>query len=338
MKKILFIFMSLLTVIYVSSLEVTAEENKTFGGYTVEGVPNDNQIDPNVGYYYLHEEPGERDVIKLKFINTGSELKTLNIQLTDANTNENGIITYTDKYKEKKNTISKILSIDTNEVTLKPGQILVKNIDLHTPKEQFEGIKLGGIYVTEKRETNKSKGFSLENTYSYTIGVAISNSSENKIKNNIDVSLGKIDTNLNDGRKVVQANLENSYPYIFGEAEVTTKITKKGTDKFKKESNIESAKIAPNTFLPVRVDWGKDEVTPGKYLLEMKVSTKEKDWKFKKEFEIKEKVAKNLNEKTVFKVRMPKWYIQARIILLVLVIVLTILSLWSLKKGVTYEK
>ncbi|MBD9891335.1 DUF916 and DUF3324 domain-containing protein [Enterococcus faecalis] len=338
MKKLLFIFMSLLSVIYIGNKNAMAEENKTFGGYTVEGIPNNNQIDPNAGYYYLHEEPGEKDVIKIKLINTGNEPKTLKIQLTDADTNENGVITYTDKFESKKNPISKILSIDTNEVTLKPGQTIEKKIDLHTPEERFEGVKLGGIYVTEKRDTSKAKGFSLENTYSYTIGVAISNSSENKIKNNIDVSLGKIDTNLNDGRKVVQANLENTYPYIFGEAEVTTKITKKGNDKFKKESKIESAKIAPNTILPVRVDWGKDEVTPGKYLLEMKISTKEKDWKFKKEFEIKEKVAKDLNENTVFKVRMPKWYIQVRIILLVLLICLTLLSIWNLKKGESHEK
>ncbi|MBO1137584.1 DUF916 and DUF3324 domain-containing protein [Enterococcus faecalis] len=338
MKKLLLIFISVVTVLTLGSKKVCAEENKTFGGYTVEGIPNENQIDPSVGYYYLHEEPGKKDTIKIKLINTGNERKTLKIRLTDANTNENGVITYTEQQETKKNPISKILSIDKDEVTLNPGETLEKQIDLHTPEDKFEGIKLGGIYVTEKRDTKQSKGFSLENVYSYTIGVAISNSSENKIKNNIDVSLGKIDTVLNDGRKVVKANLENIYPYIFGEAKITTKITKKENNNFKKERKIENAKIAPNTFMPVTVDWGKDEIKPGKYLLEMKVNTKEKEWNFKKEFEIKENVAKTLNKNTVFKVRMPKWYIQVRIILLVLLVFLMLLSIWSLKKGEFHEK
>lgn len=144
MKKLLLIFISVVTILAIGNKKVWAEENKTFGGYTVKGLPNENQIDPSVGYYYLHEEPGNNDTIKIKLINTGNERKTLKIRLTDADTNENGVITYTEQQETKKNPISKILSIDKDEVTLNPGETLEKQIDLHTPSEKFEGIKLGG--------------------------------------------------------------------------------------------------------------------------------------------------------------------------------------------------
>ncbi|EMF0582396.1 DUF916 domain-containing protein, partial [Enterococcus faecium] len=65
------------------------------GGYTVEGVPNNHQVDDNSGYFYLKEAPSEKDKIKLKLINSSAQDKVLTIDVTNANTNSNGLLDYT---------------------------------------------------------------------------------------------------------------------------------------------------------------------------------------------------------------------------------------------------
>ena len=66
------------------SCSVSAEENpeQFMGGYSVEGIPNEHQIDKNVSYFFLHEQPGEKDQIKIKVINNSDKEKTFTIKIT----------------------------------------------------------------------------------------------------------------------------------------------------------------------------------------------------------------------------------------------------------------
>jgi len=60
--------------LFTSVYDVNAEEN---GGYTIEGALNEHQIDKNVSYFYLDEQPGIQDQIKVKLINDSATEKTL---------------------------------------------------------------------------------------------------------------------------------------------------------------------------------------------------------------------------------------------------------------------
>ncbi|TGY19311.1 DUF916 domain-containing protein, partial [Enterococcus hirae] len=53
------------------------------GGYTIEGIPNEHQIDPTSGYFYLDEDPGSKDEIKVKLTNSSGQDKTLLVKITD---------------------------------------------------------------------------------------------------------------------------------------------------------------------------------------------------------------------------------------------------------------
>ncbi|MFG5498743.1 WxL protein peptidoglycan domain-containing protein, partial [Enterococcus faecalis] len=76
------------------------------GGYTIEGVPNEHQIDLNVGYFYLHEEPGQSDQLKVRLINQANQEKILQVKVTNGNTNSNGLIDYTGKIKAHKSLVT----------------------------------------------------------------------------------------------------------------------------------------------------------------------------------------------------------------------------------------
>ncbi|TGY23701.1 DUF916 domain-containing protein, partial [Enterococcus hirae] len=57
--------------------------NEQPGGYTIEGIPNEHQIDPTSGYFYLDEGPGSKDGIKVKLTNSSGQDKTLLVKITD---------------------------------------------------------------------------------------------------------------------------------------------------------------------------------------------------------------------------------------------------------------
>ena len=90
---------------------------------------------------------------------------------------------------------------------------------------------------------------------------------------------------------------------------------------------MENVSIAPYSSFPFQFDWNKEELKPGKYLFKGTVKTKEKTWKFEKEFEIKEDQAKKINKESVFKLQIPTWLNISCILLLILLIVNIILLL-----------
>ncbi|HGF8211682.1 TPA: DUF916 and DUF3324 domain-containing protein, partial [Enterococcus faecium] len=66
LKKILVVLGMLFSIISINHvLAETTSSNEQPGGYTIEGIPNEHQIDPASGYFYLDEGPGSKDEIKV---------------------------------------------------------------------------------------------------------------------------------------------------------------------------------------------------------------------------------------------------------------------------------
>ncbi|EHK9949837.1 DUF916 and DUF3324 domain-containing protein [Enterococcus faecium] len=285
--------------------------NELMGGYTIEGVPNEHQIDKNVSYFYLNEQPGEKDQIKVKLINDSNSEKILNVKVTNANTNLNGLVDYTGTLKDHeslKYPLTSIVTPQENEVKIAPKSEVETTLNLQMPSKQQEGIILGGVVVSEKQDKNeKNQNVAVKNTYSYTLGVLLTNNKEIKINQNKSVELENVDPILSDGKKVVQANLLNPHPYIFGEASVSGKILNEEETQTIQESKKESVKIAPYSIFPFQFDWKKEELKPGNYVFEGKVKTEDNEWSFKKKFKITETEAKIINKKSVFKIQIPNW-------------------------------
>ncbi|EMF0251880.1 DUF916 domain-containing protein, partial [Enterococcus hirae] len=77
----------MITLFVISNLAsfntVSAEDNKnkTFGGFSIEGIKKENQIDKNSGYFYLKENPDSKDKINIKLMNSSNQDKTLDIKI-----------------------------------------------------------------------------------------------------------------------------------------------------------------------------------------------------------------------------------------------------------------
>lgn len=299
-----------------------ANEDQEIGGYTIEGVPNKNQLDPDVGYFYLHEEVGAEDSVKVKLSNSSAEDKTLNIKVTNGNTNVNGLIDYTGRLEDHSSLKTPLTSIATpteNEVVVPKQSSVETEITIKMPKEQFPGVVLGGIVVSEKQEDNESKKqLALKNTYSYTLGLVVTNENKVELRKNVSVELESVGATLFDGKKVVQANILNPNPYIFSKATVKGEIFKKGSDQALKKAEKESVNIAPYSVYPFQFDWEKEDLKPGKYIFRGSVVANGETWKFEREFEITSGAAKKINEESVYKVYIPNWLTYSITILVII--------------------
>ncbi|WP_337247719.1 DUF916 and DUF3324 domain-containing protein [Enterococcus hirae] len=299
----------------ISSITYADENSKDgsselAGGYTIEGIPNDNQIDKNVTYFFLNEQPGEKDKIKVKLVNDSDEEKILEVKVTDAATNSNGLIDYTGSQKNNESMkipLTSIVNPEEKEVKLSPKSEVETALDVRMPEKEQDGIILGGVVVSEKKNDKKdNESIALGNTYTYTIGIILTNDQHVKIYQNKSIELSKVEAKLFDGRKIVQADILNPNPYIFGEATVSGRILDE-SNKIIQEENREHVKIAPFSVFPFQFDWKKEKLQAGTYVFEGKVTTSDNEWNFKQKFTISDKDAKEIDDNSVFKVHIPNW-------------------------------
>lgn len=293
---------------FLSPTIVNAE--KLAAGFTIEGIPNDNQVDKNVGYFYLNEAAEAVDDVKIKLKNNSDEDKILLVKVVDANTNVNGLVDYTGKLKNHsslKTPLTSIAKASEQEVKVPKNSEVETTIKISMPKIAFEGVIVGGVVVSEKKDDSTEKSLSIDNTYSYTIAIVLTNINAVPIKNNVSLELDSIGTKLFDGKKVVQANILNKNPYIFEDATISGTIYEKESKKEVVKNRKDNVKIAPYSAFPFQFDWEKDTLKPGKYSFIGEATSDDKKWTFKRDFEVTGQEAKKLNEETVFKVYIPNW-------------------------------
>lgn len=321
MKRWLIFKVIILSLILVNAPTINAKEHsdQLLSGYTIEGVPNKHQIDKNVSYFYLEEQPGTKDEVKVKIINHSNTGKTFQLEITNANTNLNGLVDYTGTLKEHESLKTPLTSIakpKEKEITVAPNSERETTIDIQMPSEKQTGIILGGIVVSEKQvEAKKEQGVAIGNTYSYTLGMLLTNDATTEINQNVDIKLENVGAILSNGKKVVQATIVNPAPYIFGEATVSGKIMNEQETKTFQETKKVQVKLAPQSVYPFQFNWEKAELKPGNYIFEGIVQTSDNQWHLKKRFTITATEAKKINEQSVFKVLIPKWIISSTIVL-----------------------
>lgn len=299
-------------ILFLTALFSTtaAHGEKLAAGFTIEGIPNNNQVDTNVGYFYLKETPDATDELKIKLKNSSDEDKTLVIKIVDANTNVNGLVDYTGKltnHTTLKTPLTSIVEAVEQEVNVPKNSEVETMLKVHMPETDFEGVIVSGVVVSEKKEDSQENNLSIENTYSYTIAIVLTNNEETAIKNNVSLELDSIDTKLFDGKKVVQADILNKNPYIFEDATITGTIYEKETHKEVIQNTMEHIEIAPYSIFPFQFDWEKNTMKPGIYSFVGKATSGGKEWTFKRDFEVTDQQAKKLNEETVFKILIPTW-------------------------------
>lgn len=324
--------------------------------FAVTTVIPENQVDKDKTYFDIQLEPNEEQNLEVTLRNDTEKKVKIGISLNSATTNSNGVVEY------GKNNLTKDPSLDINiedytsypeSITLMPKSTQTVKFHIKMPNNKFDGIVAGGITFKEieKEEdssNDESQGLSIKNEYSYVVAVLMRQTT-NKVDPNLNlvhVKPGQI-----NARNVILANIQNDKKTYINQAHITTKITKKNSEKIIYQENKDNLQIAPNTNFSFPTALDGEALKPGIYHLSMDIYANEDKngeflnknsdkklrynnyWKLEKDFRIDNKVAKELNKKDVTLRKDNTWiYILIGIILLLLAILLIIWIIWRRKK------
>lgn len=321
MKRLLPIFSLVALILFpiVTFAEDTKEsegitENEKRAGFTVQAVLPENQINDRVSFYHLLVTPEQSQTIQVKILNTSAEKQEYKVEVINAATNRNGLITYDEREKEPdesmKLPIEEVAKPKTTEVTVDGYSEGVAEIEIQLPKESFQGILLGGVRISLQSDDSEdeSKGMSVKNTYGYAIGLVLTEQDFAPIYGETELKLQKLQPEIDYGSKVLEASIQNPHPEAMQKLTAEGKIVRKGQKKALAESKLENAKIAPNSVFPFQVDWGMQEVSAGEYTFIGKVKGETKTWNFKQDFTITREMAKKMNKQTAFRIFIPSWW------------------------------
>lgn len=328
----------------------SAEENEANANsgvqYSVNKVKNEKEIDPESSYFDLQVKPGDELTIQAVIYN--AEDKDINVQQEAYTTftNSNGEISYTsalkpDEYdKSLKVKFSDIAKVDTEnpQPVAANGEAKV-SMTLKIPDDAKDGVILGSWYFEKKDQVKKDEqaasGISINNKYSYAIGVKITVDKEIE-KPNLNL-LGAA-AGLNNYRKVVNVSIQNDQPAIVSKLTFDASVTKKGSKKVLYKNDKGEVTMAPNSHFDYPLFLGDQKFKPGKYTLHLTAKTSDSKWKAKswswdKDFTISSKQANKVNQKAINdpKPKLSIWWVVAAIGLSAIVIILLVYILVSRK-------
>lgn len=342
MKKVL----ALIAIILLGSQfapEIGQAENSM--AYSIKADIPENQIDKTLTYFDLKMEPSQNQTITLTVSNSSDKEATIVISPNVALTNQNGVIDYSKSDVKKdssmKYSIDSILS-KKQEVLLKAGETKKVPFTLQMPDEAFDGLILGGFYVSKKEDSSKEKetekNVQIKNKYSYVIGIKI-RSTMNEVQPKME--LNQIKPALLNYRTAVTANLQNTEATIIPDLDVEAKVMKKGRKEILHETTKKGMSMAPNSNFDFPISWDNQSLEPGNYMLKVVAKSGENQWKFEKEFKIASKDSADLNKEAIeIEKTAPNWtfIILGTLLGMLLMILLIVYFIYRHKKKKEAEK
>lgn len=143
-------------------------------------------------------------------------------------------------------------------------------------------------------------------------------------------------------RTAIVASVHNTTPTYINNVAIDGYITKRNSSKKLYKLNVNADKanagkqIAPNSVYDVPFYLGGDELKPGKYTLDLTMTSHGDKWHFKQNFTIVSKQAEKLNKTDVDIVKI-NWWLIAGIIGLIILLLILAYWLWQKKRNSNNE-
>lgn len=311
---------------------VSELDDDTQTSFSVEAIQPDSQVDKSVSYFYFKANPGEEQTLKTKLTNKTNQDLTVLVDVTDAGTNYHGNVDYfmVDPMisLDKETKISTMVTLKEKEVTLNPNEEKIIELNVKTPKEAFEGIRLGGVSFKEKQEEQSG----VTNTYKYLMSLVMTEDLQPHNRKG-DLVFDNVEAKLHNGQKSVVTTLKNPEPFLIDKLNISTNLTQKSDGKQIAGNTYADVTVAPNSTYELLTYLGLESLQPGVYVIEIHGQNEEKEWSWKEEFEILDKDAKELNANTDYKVRIPTIFLIMIGVLAVVTISLIIYLIVRIKKN-----
>lgn len=323
-NKIKLLLCSLIVLLFAIPAPVKANGSPKLN-FSYYAVQPSTQLDYDRDFFYVQTKPGEKQVLEIELTNTSDEEISVTAIVTDAISTETGQIGYgvpLIKDDTLVNPISEIVTPEEKTVVLKGYEKKMITLNLTPPTEHYEGVKIGAVTLTTEGEQKIDGMVKVESGYRIAIVT-----SENGDDFNSGSSLDLIDVKptLVDGRKVVQASIQNPEPQSVEAVEIESELINKKTKEVVKKSKVSGYSFAPNSTLPFIFDWGLSNLEAGEYSVTMKAKNHEHEWDMQRDFSISANEAKKINDESPFRIVTPLWTKVAAVVLGVITIAIGVI-------------
>lgn len=296
-------FISIIFILLNYPIISHAEDSQgSSAGFTYNTIYPDSQISNN-GYLDLLLKPKEKTKFTLTLSNPSKEEVNVDINISGAKTNKNGVIEYSPNNipndKSLKYPFEKIVTGPT-EIKLKPNE--VKNIDFEItmPDEEFDGQIVGGISMirSQKDDSNeKSEGTQIKNRYRYVVPVVLQNK---QIEVKPKLELNKVYPEQMNSKNTIFVDFSNINATFFNDMSVEVNITEKGKEAILYQTKKTNMRMAPNTLIQFPVSMQGEKMIPGNYTAKIQVKGSKgiiENWT--QDFKITKEQADKYNERDI---------------------------------------
>lgn len=320
------ICLSLIGGIFYSSSAVSAAGFN----YTATPILPSSQEQDVTSYFKLRVIPNQEETLQVKIENQSDESQKFKVIVNTAATNQNGIIDYSlqdvEKDSSMKYSIQDLITSDLPIVEVAANSEQIVSFKLKIPEESFKGVLLGGITIEPFQDETKQE--QVNNVYTRTFAIQIS---ENDEPIPAKLEAGEVSLSQINYHNVVSLLIKNTTPTIITSVQANIKVTKKGQAEPLLTAVKKDMSIAPNSQFTLPIEW-KDLFSAGEYEYEVTLRSEQQEWTFKKEFSVKDKEAKQLNDLSIDQKSNRGIYIYLTVALITFVAILIILYLIKKKK------
>lgn len=292
MRKKTICWIGLLSILFCFGLRVKAEtSSKNTATYSVAPVLSEHQTNNITSFYDIRWTPNGQEKIGISITNHKSTAQTYVLQVNKAVTNDNGMVDYSNP-----NLISDTETLKFNfphEVTVAPNTTSTVYSNFSFPNQDYNGIKIFGVYVSEKSEDKASKGVS--NVVSYALPLVIRGNIDQRPEAKVTFKAASLlKQNLNYQIKVPVSN----------EKEVYLKNSKVKVEVLNSNHQVldqlnEKIDVTPTTSFNLLVPLTK-KYNNGTYTVKVTISHDKKSWNNESQIKITKK------QSTKIKATLPK--------------------------------
>lgn len=317
-----------------SNVAYATEDNVGTAGFSFSINYPENQLSDK-GYLDLLMKPNQKSSFTLNLMNPSSDEVNVEISITGAKTNKNGVIEYTPN--DIKNDAS--LTFPFEDVVTGPNHILLKpkeskdvKFDISMPDSDFDGQIVGGISMIRSAKDDKNEkveGTQIKNRYRYVAPVVLQ---VNEKEVSPKLEFRNIYPEQLNSKNTIFINYSNISATFFNNMSVEVTISKKGQETILYQTRKNNMRMAPNSLINFPVSMQGEKMSPGTYTANITVKGDKgvvEHWK--EDFKISKDEADKYNERDVglYEERKTNWkliLVIAVVIILLVIIIYFILS------------
>lgn len=286
MKKIRLLQLACLSLLALFGVGVQSVLADSQASFSISPIISEHQTNGVTGFYDITWTPGQRDEFGVVITNHTDKAQTYIITLNKGQTNKNGIIDY-----EQSRTDQSKYQYDVTKLAYLPKEVTIAANSSETvkgsivfPKDDYNGILLSGLEVSEKTSSGASKkNSSVSNVVIYNIPFILRGNIAKRPRADlkfIDLTVSQYSSD----RYAANFKLENVNANLLKNVQVvSTILNKSGKIIETKKSEIT---ITPETVFDYPIVLEKS-YPAGKYVVKLVVTHGDSDkWTFNKSFAV----------------------------------------------------